>query len=59
LEVTDSCLPTFLDFSTEGWALTVLDKGEMGRIDGKIGMGAAFDGRPFAHVARLLPPARA
>lgn len=30
------------------------ESGETGLMDGKIGIGAAFDGTPFVHVARLL-----
>lgn len=35
-------------------AFTLSEKGEMGRIEGSIGMGAAFALAPLAHVARLL-----
>ena len=34
--------------------MTASESGETGRIEGKIGIGAAFEGTPFVHVARLL-----
>ena len=36
--------------------MIALENGEIGRIDGRIGIGAAFVGAaPFVHVARLFP----
>ena len=42
------------------WAVTALDRGEIGRIEGKIGMGAPSEGvGPFDQVALLLAFGRA
>ena len=39
--------------------MTVFENGEIGRMDGRIGMGAAFvDVGPLFHVARLLANGR-
>ena len=66
LDATDSWRPIFLDLSSkaicwwpydafrfDAWAVTASERGEIGRMVGRMGIGATFEG-PFDHVV-LLP----